>query len=127
MAFLLDTHTLIWALSAPERLPGAVRHLIEDPNNAIFVSAASAWEIAIKTALGKLDFPLATLPKALNDCDFAELPISVAHTLQLSALPQHHRDPFDRLLIAQAIAEGMTLVSRDPLLRLYQVAVRWDS
>jgi PIN domain nuclease of toxin-antitoxin system len=120
---LLDTNALLWALVSPARL-GAARRAIEDPANDVFVSAASAWEIAIKLSLGKLDAPpdAATwLPVQLAARRFTPLPIGLEHALSVEALPPHHRDPFDRLLVAQAIVERLTIVSGDPQLRNYAV------
>ena len=126
MKFLLDSHALIWALSDPERLPEPVRALIEDPAHEIFVSAASAWEIAIKVGLGKIEFPLKALSAVLADTGFIELPVQFRHAVLVADLPLHHRDPFDRILVAQAIAEQLTLLSRDPLLRPYPVPILWQ-
>lgn len=115
----------MWALSAPARLPKRVRAEIEDPDNVVFVSAASAWEIAIKRALGKIDIDVDQIAKACATTGFEELPVRIAHTARVAALPPHHRDPFDRLLVAQALEEGLEIVSRDPALRAY-VTTRWD-
>lgn len=125
MRLLLDTHTLIWALSEPGRLSPAARALIEDSANEVFTSAASAWEIAIKAGLGKIDFPLEDLSREMEAAGFIELPVSIRHAILVRGLPQYHRDPFDRLLVAQAIAEQVVLVSRDPALHAYPVPIRW--
>lgn len=125
MRLLLDTHALIWALSAPGKLPQRVRLAIEDSSNEVFASAASAWEISIKHALGRLVFPLARLGSELAKASIAELPVTIRHARAVSALPAHHRDPFDRMLVAQAATEGLSLVSRDPQVRRYQVTVLW--
>jgi PIN domain nuclease of toxin-antitoxin system len=122
---LLDTHALLWALSAPRRLPARVAASIRDPDTDVFMSAASAWEIAIKSELGKIDADLAVVVRAAYAADFEELPIRVAHALRLRALPAHHRDPFDRLLIAQAIEERLTIVSHDRAIATYQVPTLW--
>jgi PIN domain nuclease of toxin-antitoxin system len=118
---LLDTHALIWALSDPDRLSDTARNAIEDPKNEIYVSAVSAWEIGIKAGLGKIEFPLDDLPSSMVDAGFSELPVSVRHAIAVKELPQHHRDPFDRLLIAQALQEGLVVVTRDSQLAAYPV------
>jgi PIN domain nuclease of toxin-antitoxin system len=122
---LLDTHALIWALSAPRRLPAAVAASIRDPENEVYVSAVSTWEIAIKSALGKIKADLAAVVRATRKADFEELPITIAHTERLRALPDHHRDPFDRLLVAQAIDERLTIVTHDRLIAAYSVPILW--
>jgi PIN domain nuclease of toxin-antitoxin system len=122
---LLDTHTLIWALDDPDRLPARIRQAI-DAGVVVFISAASTWEIAIKVAVGRLVFPIDQLPGALTDAAFQELPISIAHSLGAAGLPPLHRDPFDRLLIAQARHERLTLVTRDLDIRRYPVDTLWD-
>jgi PIN domain nuclease of toxin-antitoxin system len=122
---LLDTHTLIWALDDPHRLPAKVRGAL-DAGVAVFISAASTWEIAIKVAVGRLVFPIDELPQTLVDAAFQELPVSIAHSLGAASLPLLHRDPFDRLLITQARHERLTLVTRDPDIRRYPVDTLWD-
>jgi PIN domain nuclease of toxin-antitoxin system len=123
---LLDTHTLIWALDAPERLPRAFLATLDKAGVTVFASAASSWEIAIKVALGRLRFPLEKLPTALSDAAFRELQLSIAHALEMARLPLIHRDPFDRLLVAQARHEGLTLVTRDTTMRRYPIDTLWD-
>lgn len=116
MNLLLDTHVLLWLLASSERVSEQVRGVLADPRNAVFVSAASGWEIAVKVALRKLDVPpdaRSWLPDALAASRLAMLPVSLEHALGVEHLPPHHGDPFDRLLIAQAIAEDMVLVSGD--------------
>lgn len=125
MRLLLDTHCLIWSLSRPRELPQRVREAIEDRGNVIYASAASAWEIAIKNAIGKLKFPLDKLMPALARVGIVELPVTIRHAQALALLPLHHRDPFDRVLIAQSQIEGLALASRDPQLRRYQVTIYW--
>jgi PIN domain nuclease of toxin-antitoxin system len=117
---LLDTHVFIW-WDEGARLPAAARTAIRDAD-AVFVSAASGWEIAIKTSLGRLK-PRRTVSEALRDSGFEELPVLLRHTETLSSLPWHHRDPFDRLLAAQALCEGLTLLTRDPVFGQYGVQV----
>jgi PIN domain nuclease of toxin-antitoxin system len=113
MNLSLDTHVLLWTLSAPERLSKVARNAIEDPANIVFVSAAVAWEIEIKAALGKLRAP-SDLLSQLAAARFQELPITIAHALAIKQLPNLHRDPFDRIMLAQAKAAGLTFVTADP-------------
>lgn len=122
---MLDTHALVWALSTPRRLPARAAASIRDPDNDVFVSAVSAWEIAIKSALGKIDADLAVVVRGAHAANFEELPIRVAHALRLRALPAHHRDPFDRLLVAQAIEARLTIVSHDRVIATYRVPMLW--
>ena len=122
---LLDTHALIWALSAPRRLPAKVAAVLREPDTDVYVSAVSTWEIVIKSALGKIDADLPAIVSAARAADFDELPITIAHTERLRALPTHHRDPFDRLLIAQALEERLTIVTHDRLIAAYSVARLW--
>jgi len=119
---LLDTHTFVWWDN--DELPRVVRDRIRSAE-AVYVSAVSAWEIAIKAALGKMT-ARAALATALEDYGFDALPITVAHADAVRTLPPHHRDPFDRMLVAQARIEDLTIVSRDPALRAYEVARIWD-
>ena len=122
---LLDTHALIWALSTPRRLPARVAAVLRDPDTDVYVSAVSTWEIAIKSALGKIEADLSAIVSAARAADFDELPITIAHTERLSVLPPHHRDPFDRLLVAQALEEHLTIVTHDRLIAAYPVARLW--
>ena len=117
MIVLLDTHALVWALEASPRLSATARDVIEDTRNVILVSVASAWEIAMTKALGRLEVYLLP-PDAPTLVTFADV-------RQLAALPAHHSDPFDRILVAQAIVEGAPLVSRDPLIARYPIRVIW--
>jgi PIN domain nuclease of toxin-antitoxin system len=121
MTLLLDTHAFLWWLDDPQKLSKAARKAISDGKNTVYISAAVAWEIAIKRALGKLEAP-DDLESAITANRFLPLPISIAHTQALRFLPDHHRDPFDRLLIAQARHEGFRLVSRDPHVPHYGVS-----
>jgi PIN domain nuclease of toxin-antitoxin system len=123
---LLDTHALVWALSAPQQLPASLRRAIQAAENDVYASLASAWEIAIKTALGKLEFDLRSLERSLVATGIQPLDISLQHTVQVAELPRHHGDPFDRMLVAQAMCESMTLVSRDRALRRYGVKLLWE-
>ena len=126
LRLLLDTHSLIWSLDEPERLPERVGELISDPRAIIYVSAVSTTEIAIKVVLGRLRLPLNELPAALEATGLRELPVKISHTLAMADLPLLHRDPFDRLLIAQARAERLTLVTRDRTIRRYPVDALWE-
>ncbi len=121
MNLLLDTHILLWWLSGSRHLPAAARKTIADSARA-YVSAATVWEIAIKIALGKLEFQgEMTEQLALNN--LLSLAVTVPHALVAGALPVHHSDPFDRMLIAQAKIESLTLMTHDPRLRDYDVPV----
>jgi len=123
---LLDTHLLLWAVASSKRLPPAVRDLLEDSSNDAYFSAASIWEIAIKSALERKDFivDLVALERALPAMGLIELPVSAAHAVRVARLPRLHQDPFDRLLIAQSIAEPLTLVSNDAVLARYSADIR---
>ncbi len=121
MRLLLDTHVLLWWLANDPSLNGASKAAIADPASVVFVSAATAWEIAIKQALGKLEAP-SDLERQIELNRFEPLSISVAHAYSAGTLPRHHDDPFDRMLVAQASAEGLTIVTRDPRLGPYGVS-----
>ena len=123
MRCLLDTHVLLWWIEDDPKLRTRVRAIITDPANEIVVSAATLWEAAIKRALGKLRFETPVLLDSLGRGGVGILPITAEHALAAGDLPRHHDDPFDRMLVAQAIAEGFTLVTSDPWLRAYQVAL----
>lgn len=125
MKLLLDSHVLLWVLDTPERLPPLVHDLVSDPTITVLVSIASLWELRIKALNGKLEGPDDLSGLALAS-GFSLLPIEVRHIGQLEKLPNHHRDPFDRMLIAQAQADGLTLVSADRTIRLYDVPVLWS-
>jgi PIN domain nuclease of toxin-antitoxin system len=123
---LLDTHLLLWAAGDPDRLSNAARALIEDPANELIFSAASLWEIAIKRGLGRTDFHVdaRVLRRCLQDNGYGELPITSEHAVAIDSLPLVHKDPFDRILIAQAMVEGITLLTTDPLVAKYSEPVR---
>ena len=126
MRLLLDTHLLLWAAASSRRLSSQARSLIEDPANDVHYSAASVWEIAIKSTLERRDFrvDLALLQSTLPAMGLTELPVTAAHAVGVTRLPRIHRDPFDRLLVAQSIAEPMTLLTNDTVLGRYGDGVR---
>ena len=121
MKLLLDTHVLIWCLSRPSALRADTRDKLEDPDNLVLVSTVSAWEMEIKRALGKLKTP-PDLEEQLRQRRFTELPVHLRHVRALRDLPPLHRDPFDRMLVAQALADDLTLVSHDKRVQRYPVA-----
>lgn len=128
MRFLLDTHCWLWACSAEELLNENARELIKGRANEVLFSAASAWEIAIKFGRGKLTLPEPPekyIPTRLASLFMVPLPVEIAHATHTSLLPQHHRDPFDRLLIAQAQLEDLPLMTADRDLFLYDVELIW--
>ncbi|HEY9769773.1 MAG TPA: type II toxin-antitoxin system VapC family toxin [Coleofasciculaceae cyanobacterium] len=122
MHLLLDTHTLIWWLANNSTLSITAKGAIANPDNLVFVSAASAWEIAIKKSLGKLQAP-DDLQKQIEETKFRPLAINIDHALAIEHLPYYHQDPFDRILIAQAIYEQLTIVTRDRIFKSYDVAI----
>jgi len=113
MRLLLDTHILLWWVMGDRRLPRTIAGMIASGENDIAVSAASLWEIAIKRSLGRIDVDLDELLSSMSADGFVELPLRFAHALSLKSLPRHHDDPFDRILIAQSIADGRRLVTQD--------------
>ena len=126
MKLLLDTHVLLWAASEPEQLTPAARDELEDGTNDVFVSVVSAWEIAIKQSLGKLELSKPAeqwLPEVLRRIGFELAEVGLASVLRVRALPWHHRDPFDRLLVAQAAEDGYTFVTRDSALDAYGIPI----
>jgi PIN domain nuclease of toxin-antitoxin system len=128
MRVLTDTHILLWALLRPARLDAACREVLESPEHQVFFSAVNIWEIAIKRALDRPDFDVEpdAVHRAALETGFRELPISAVHAAAVRHLPPHHRDPFDRLLIAQARTEPLLLLTDDPLFSLYAVQrVQW--
>lgn len=120
MRLLLDTSTLLWWLDDDRKLGPAARAAIASPDNEVYVSAASAWEISVKRASGKLDAPF-DVADALERSFFIELPIEVAHAMAAGELPPHHTDPLDRMLVAQARVEGLTLVAHDAGIARYDL------
>ena len=128
MRVLLDTHALVWALAEPDRLSSRARAALADPATVAFVSLVSAWELAILEGLERvrLQVPLAALfTEGLAALGIQLLPIRLAHIAGVAALPQHHRDPFDRLLVATALAERLTVVTTDDVFKRYGVPVLW--
>lgn len=121
MRLLLDTHLLVWSSWTPKKVSSAGRNLIDNPDNELFFSAANLWEIAIKQGLGKDDFLVDArfLRRGLLDNGYNELPITSDHVIAVRALPSLHKDPFDRILIAQAIVEDLTLLTADSIVARY--------
>jgi PIN domain nuclease of toxin-antitoxin system len=126
MRLLLDTHLLLWAAGQPKKLPAAARKLIANPRNSLCFSAASLWEIAIKNALGRDDFQAdpGVLRRGLLESGYEELPITGDHAMAVAVLPALHGDPFDRMLVAQAAVEGMTIVTADAQVANYPGSIR---
>jgi PIN domain nuclease of toxin-antitoxin system len=126
MKLLLDTHLLLWAANEPKKLSATTRKLINDPENELFFSAASLWEIAIKRGVRRDIFKVDArlLRRGLLDNGYSELPIMSEHAVAIDALPPIHKDPFDRLLIAQAAVEGITLLTVDSIVAQYPGPVR---
>jgi PIN domain nuclease of toxin-antitoxin system len=126
LKLLLDTHLLLWAAGKPDRLPAEARTLIGNPQNQPVFSSASLWEIAIKRGLGRNDFQVDArlLRRGLLDNGYLELAITSEHAVAIDGLPPFHKDPFDRLLVAQSMVEGITLLTADPLVAQYPAPVR---
>ncbi len=126
MKLLLDTHLLLWAAAQPTRLSRGVRELLDAPENELLFSAASLWEIVIKQGLGRNDFRVNAhlLRRGLLDNGYGELSINSRHILAVADLPTLHKDPFDRILVAQATVEGITLLTADALVAQYPGAIR---
>lgn len=120
MNFLLDTHILLWFLENDDKLSARLREVISNPENLVFVSSVSAWEISIKQSIGKLVAP-SNLAEALQFSRFEVLSMTLAHGIKVADLPMHHKDPFDRMLIAQALVESLTIITVDRAFRLYDV------
>ncbi len=128
MRLLLDTHAFLWWVLDDPQLVQTARTAISDPNNQLFFSAVSSWEISIKASLGKLKLPRQPqqfFQQQLTDNRFELLPITVEHTVAIYHLPHHHRDPFDRLLIAQCHVENLSLITNDSLIQQYAVRIVW--
>ena len=128
MKLLLDTECWLWMQATPQRFSSAARALLDDPDNVLLLSPVSAWEIATKYALGRLTLPIAPaeyVPSRMKSSGVDALPLQHSHALQVATLPWHHRDPFDRLLIAQAQVEGLPILSADRKLAAYDVQVHW--
>lgn len=126
MKLLLDTHLLLWAAGQPDRLSIEARTMLELPDSELFFSVASLWEVLIKQALGRgrLQVNVRSLRRGLLDNDYSELPIESDHALALDGLPPIHKDPFDRMLVAQASVEGIMLLTTDPIVARYPGPVR---
>ena len=123
MRLLLDTHVILWWLADDRRLKGSERRTIADRDALVYLSAVTLWEIAIKRNLGRLDLDIELLEQELQGNGMIELPIKWRHAKVTAALPHHHEDPFDRMLVAQAQTEGLTLVSYDMAFKDYDVAL----
>jgi PIN domain nuclease of toxin-antitoxin system len=126
MKLLLDTHLLLWAAAQPERLSGTARALIADLDNELLFSVGSLWEVAIKRSLDRDDFPVvpSLLRARLLDNGYAEMAITGAHAVAVYGLPPIHKDPFDRILVAQSMIEGITLLTADPVVARYPGPIR---
>jgi PIN domain nuclease of toxin-antitoxin system len=128
MRLLVDTGCWLWSLSEPEKLNDRARDLLSAPANFVYLSAASSWEIAIKAAIGKLNLPEPAdrfVPRRIASMGIRPLAIEHAHALRVCRLPPHHRDPFDRILIAQALMEKLTILTADRTFAAYKVPVIW--
>jgi PIN domain nuclease of toxin-antitoxin system len=127
MDLLLDTHPFIWFLNGDEQLPQNLKSIIADATNRCFLSIASLWEIVIKSSLGKLELKgnFDRLADFLTDNDVELLPITFSHLQRLQQLPFHHKDPFDRIIIAQGLTEGLTIATKDPAFSGYGAAFIW--
>ncbi|HET9114206.1 MAG TPA: type II toxin-antitoxin system VapC family toxin [Burkholderiales bacterium] len=126
MKLLLDTHLLLWAAGQPDQLSAAARLLLDGPQNELVFSSASLWEVAIKHGLGRSDFRVdpRLLRRGLLDNGYSELPITSEHAVAVDGLPSIHKDLFDRILVAQAMVEGIALITADPLVAQYPGPVR---
>lgn len=126
MRLLLDTHVLLWWMTNDPRLPGAVREVLQSDENDVAVSAVSVWEVAIKRALGRIDADVGELIDAITVDGFSELPVRIRHAEVLQGLPRQHDDPFDRMLIAQSIADDRRLVTHDGAILQYAGVSAFD-
>lgn len=126
MSLLLDTHVLLWAAGVPERLPASVRAMIEEPGTGLIFSAASIWEVVIKSGLGRADFRVDPhlLRRGLLENGYTELAVTGLHVLAVDLLPPIHKDPFDRILVAQARSEGVMLLTADEVVGRYPGPIR---
>ena len=128
MTFLLDTHTFLWFINDDATLSATAKRLIEDPQNVIYVSVVSLWEMAIKVSLGKLEMPASFtefVVNQMNENNLSLLPVKAEHTGIVATLPFHHRDPFDRLIIAQSLHENLPIIGVDQVFDAYGVQRRW--
>ena len=128
MRLSLDTNVFLWLLAQPSRIPADVEDAITDPSNDVALSVAAVWEIIIKTGLGKLQMPgdvFSWLPAELSRRNIAVLDVKLQHVVALEHIPLHHRDPFDRVLVAQARVEGLTIVTHNRAFAKYDVPVLW--
>ena len=126
MRYLLDTHVWLWMLAAPERIRQEIWPILLDRDQELLLSAASSWEIAVKYKLQRLELPAPPeefVPRYLRESGVVGFPIQHRHALRVATLPDHHRDPFDRLLVAQAQMEALTIITADPLVSRYPVEV----
>lgn len=121
MNLLLDTHVALWAITDSPKLPKKARELIASPKSTVWVSAANLWEIAIKHSLGRGDMPVSSRDamRYFKESGYRTLPVEAEHAIAAEELPNHHQDPFDRILVAQALVEPMRLMTHDPLVALY--------
>lgn len=125
MNYLLDTHAFIWWLEDSTELSATARKVISNPENRIFMSHASLWELAIKISIGRLVFPLASIETELQQNGFEMLAIKTSHIICSATLPEHHRDPFDRMLVAQSQIENITLITFDKQVQAYDLMWEW--
>lgn len=123
MKLLLDTHIFVWAINETSRLDRRTQAALASPDNLVLISSVSPWEIGIKQALGRMRFPLDLFDEMIERMDFDVLPILPAHGIVAAGLPRHHNDPFDRMLIAQALTQDLTLVSADRVFTRYDVSL----
>jgi PIN domain nuclease of toxin-antitoxin system len=123
LKLLLDTHIFVWAINETSRLDRRTQAALASPDNLVLISSVSPWEIGIKQALGRMRFPLDLFDEMIERMDFDVLPILPAHGIVAAGLPRHHNDPFDRMLIAQALTQDLTLVSADRVFTRYDVSL----
>jgi PIN domain nuclease of toxin-antitoxin system len=128
MKFLLDSHVFIWLFAAPEKLGEKARSIIEAQDSELLLSAASIWELGVKHQLGKLSLPLPIeeyITSRAQDAGIGLLPISPIHCFRVTELPFHHKDPFDRMIVAQALTENLTVLTHDSILSEYNILIQW--